>query len=75
LRPDFLKIANTLVTGIARDTIKRDIVEMLLHVAGKIGARCVAEGIESAEDAVECRRIGIPYGQGYFLGVPAREPW
>jgi EAL domain-containing protein (putative c-di-GMP-specific phosphodiesterase class I)/DNA-binding response OmpR family regulator len=75
LRPDFLKIANTLVTGLARDTIKRDIVEMLLHVAGKIGARCVAEGIESAEDAAECRRIGIPYGQGYFLGVPAREPW
>jgi len=75
LRPDFLKIANTLVTGLGRDTIKRDIVEMLLHVAGKIGARCVAEGIESAEDAAECRRIGIPYGQGYFLGVPAREPW
>jgi EAL domain-containing protein (putative c-di-GMP-specific phosphodiesterase class I) len=48
---------------------------MLLHVAGKIGARCVAEGIESAEDLEECRRIGIPYGQGYFLGAPAREPW
>jgi EAL domain-containing protein (putative c-di-GMP-specific phosphodiesterase class I)/DNA-binding response OmpR family regulator len=75
LKPDFLKIANTLVTGLSRDTIKRDIVEMLLHVAGKIGARCVAEGIESAEDLEECRRIGIPYGQGYFLGAPAPVSW
>ena len=71
LKPNFLKIANTLVTGLARDTIKRDIVEMLLHVAGRIEALCVAEGIESEEDLAECRRIGIPYGQGYFLGPPA----
>ncbi|HET7453634.1 MAG TPA: EAL domain-containing protein [Thermoanaerobaculia bacterium] len=71
LKPNFLKIANTLVTGLARDTIKRDIVEMLLHVAGRIEALCVAEGIESEEDLKECRRIGIPYGQGYFLGPPA----
>jgi EAL domain-containing protein (putative c-di-GMP-specific phosphodiesterase class I)/PleD family two-component response regulator len=71
LKPNFLKIANTLVTGLSRDTIKRDIVEMLLHVAGRIDALCVAEGIESAEDLEECRRIGIPYGQGYYLGPPA----
>jgi len=75
LRPNFLKIANTLVTGLSRDTIKRDIVEMLLHVAGRIGALCVAEGIESAEDLAECRKIGIPYGQGYFLGAPAARTW
>ncbi|HKB69957.1 MAG TPA: EAL domain-containing protein [Thermoanaerobaculia bacterium] len=70
LKPNFLKIANTLVTGLSRDTIKRDIVEMLLHVAARIDALCVAEGIESEEDLAECRRIGIPYGQGYFLGPP-----
>ena len=75
LRPNFLKIANTLVTGLSRDTIKRDIVEMLLHVAGRIGALCVAEGIESAEDLAECRKIGIPYGQGYFLGFPGARTW
>jgi len=74
LKPNFLKIANTLVTGLARDTIKRDIVEMLLHVAGRIDALCIAEGIESEEDLAECRRIGIPYGQGYFLGGPVSRP-
>jgi EAL domain-containing protein (putative c-di-GMP-specific phosphodiesterase class I)/DNA-binding response OmpR family regulator len=71
LKPDFLKVASTLVTGLARDPIKRDIVEMLLHVARRIDARCVAEGIETEEDLDECRRIGIPHGQGFFLGLPA----
>jgi len=59
------------VTGLARDPIKRDIVEMLLHVSRRIDARCVAEGIETEEDLDECRRIGIPHGQGFFLGLPA----
>lgn len=71
LRPNFLKIANTLVTGLAGDPIKRDIVEMLLHVADRIGAICVAEGIETIEDLEECRRIGIAYGQGFYLAQPA----
>jgi EAL domain-containing protein (putative c-di-GMP-specific phosphodiesterase class I)/DNA-binding response OmpR family regulator len=73
LRPNFLKVANTLVTGLADDPIKRDIVEMLLHVAHRIDAICVAEGIETERDLQECRRIGIPLGQGYFLGMP-QEP-
>lgn len=70
LRPNFLKVANSLVTGLATDSIKRDIVEMLLHLANRIDAICVAEGIETEQDLEECRRIGIPYGQGYFLGTP-----
>ncbi len=74
LRPNFLKVANTLVTGLADDPIKRDIVEMLLHVARRIDATCVAEGIETERDLEECRRIGIPMGQGYFLGVPQDPP-
>jgi len=70
LRPNYLKIANTLVTGMSEDSIKRDIVEMLLHVARRIDAICIAEGIETEADLDECRKIGIPYGQGYYLGAP-----
>jgi EAL domain-containing protein (putative c-di-GMP-specific phosphodiesterase class I)/DNA-binding response OmpR family regulator len=70
LKPDYLKVANTLVTGMAEDSIKRDIVEMLLHVSRRIQAVCVAEGIESESDLAECRRMGIPFGQGYKLGLP-----
>jgi len=74
LRPNFLKVANTLVTGLHADTIKRDVVEMLVNLARRIDAVCVAEGIETPEDLEECRRLGIPYGQGFFLGVPEEAP-
>ena len=74
LRPNFLKVANTLVTGLHADTIKRDVVEMLVNLARRIDATCVAEGIETPEDLEECRRLGIPLGQGFYLGVPEEVP-
>ncbi|HEV8118602.1 MAG TPA: EAL domain-containing protein [Thermoanaerobaculia bacterium] len=74
LRPNFLKVANTLVTGLHADTIKRDVVEMLVNLARRIDAVCVAEGIETPEDLEECRRLGVPYGQGFYLGVPEEIP-
>ncbi len=73
LRPNFLKVANTLITGLHQDTIKRDVVEMLVTLSRRIDATCVAEGIETPQDLEECRRLGIPYGQGYYIG-PKRRP-
>ncbi len=74
LRPSYLKVANTLITGLHADTIKRDVVEMLVNLSRRIDALCVAEGIETPEDLEECRRLGIPYGQGFYLGVPEDVP-
>lgn len=74
LRPNFLKVANTLITGLHDDTIKRDVVEMLVNLARRIDAVCIAEGIETPEDLDECRRLGIPYGQGFYIGVPEETP-
>jgi EAL domain-containing protein (putative c-di-GMP-specific phosphodiesterase class I)/DNA-binding response OmpR family regulator len=74
LKPDFIKVANTLVTGLRIDTIKRDVVEMLVNLARRIDAVCVAEGIETPEDLEQCRQLGIPYGQGFYLGVPSEVP-
>jgi EAL domain-containing protein (putative c-di-GMP-specific phosphodiesterase class I)/DNA-binding response OmpR family regulator len=74
LRPNYLKVANTLITGLHADTIKRDVVEMLVNLGRRIEAVCIAEGIETPQDLEECRRLGIPYGQGFYLGVPEEIP-
>src|SRR5664280_2678857 len=47
LRPNYLKISNYLVTGLHEDSIKRDVVEMLVRLAARIDAETVAEGIET----------------------------
>jgi EAL domain-containing protein (putative c-di-GMP-specific phosphodiesterase class I)/FixJ family two-component response regulator len=71
LRPNFLKISNYLVTGLHDDSIKRDVVEMLVRLAARIDAQTVAEGIETEEELNEVKSLGITFGQGYFLGRPA----
>jgi EAL domain-containing protein (putative c-di-GMP-specific phosphodiesterase class I)/CheY-like chemotaxis protein len=70
LRPNFLKISNTLVTGLHEDSIKRDVVEMLVRLAARIDGQTVAEGIETEEELSEVKRLGVNYGQGYLIGRP-----
>ena len=72
LRPNFLKISNTLVTGLHEDSIKRDVVEMLVRLAHRIDAQTVAEGIETEAEKAEIKGLGVTYGQGYLLGRPVR---
>jgi EAL domain-containing protein (putative c-di-GMP-specific phosphodiesterase class I) len=71
LRPQYLKISNYLVTGLHKDSIKRDVVEMLVRLAERIDAETVAEGLETEEEKAEVRSLGVTYGQGYLLGRPA----
>ncbi|MGE5716477.1 MAG: EAL domain-containing protein [Acidobacteriota bacterium] len=72
LRPQYLKISNYLVTGLHEDSIKRDVVEMLVRLAARIDAETVAEGIETEAEKAEVRRLGVAYGQGYLLGRPVQ---
>lgn len=70
LKPNFLKISNYLVGGLHDDSIKRDVVEMLVRLAVRIDAQTVAEGIETEEELAEVKRLGVTYGQGFLLGRP-----
>jgi EAL domain-containing protein (putative c-di-GMP-specific phosphodiesterase class I) len=70
LRPHFIKISDVLVRGIARSTVKREMLRSLRHIAETIDAVMVAEGIEHFEDVVAIRELGMRYGQGYYMARP-----
>jgi len=70
LRPHFIKISDVLVRGIARSTVKREMLRSLRHIAETIDAVMVAEGIEHMEDVVALRDLGLRYGQGYYMARP-----
>lgn len=70
LRPHFIKISDVLVRGIARSTVKREMLRSLRHIAETIDAVMVAEGIEHVEDVVALRDLGLRYGQGYYMARP-----
>ena len=70
LRPHFIKISDVLVRGIARSTVKREMLRSLRHIADTIDAVMIAEGIEHHEDVAALRDLGLRYGQGYYMARP-----
>jgi EAL domain-containing protein (putative c-di-GMP-specific phosphodiesterase class I)/DNA-binding response OmpR family regulator len=73
LSPDYLKITKGLVSTLAGEPIKQDLVRMLVDLASKIGAKTIAEGIETAEEYETCRNLGIDLMQGYYLAHPHEQ--
>jgi len=79
LRPAIIKLDRKLIAGIKPFSRQFRLVRAIVHLAHQMGAKVVAEGIESAEELHLVRDGGADYGQGYFLAYPAapppRVPW
>lgn len=70
LRPDYLKVDMSLVRGIHADPVKRALMETLVTFSDNIGCRLIAEGIEEEAELTTLMRMGVHFGQGYFLSRP-----
>jgi EAL domain-containing protein (putative c-di-GMP-specific phosphodiesterase class I) len=68
--PDVIKLDRTLVTGLSDDPVLQTLVRSLVDFGHGSGAKVVAEGVETAEDAASLRRLGVDYGQGWHHGRP-----
>ncbi len=73
LAPDYLKVTKSLVSAVASEPIKQDLVKMLVELAAKIGAKTIAEGIETVEEYETCRELGIDLLQGYYIAHPQEQ--
>jgi len=71
LEPKVVKLDRELVSGIDRAPRKRILVTYLLRMCEELGAKVVAEGIETIDELSCLRDLGIHFGQGYFLARPA----
>ncbi len=47
------------------------IIKALLGMAGGLGVRMVAEGVETTDQALRLQRLGCGFAQGYLFGRPA----
>jgi EAL domain-containing protein (putative c-di-GMP-specific phosphodiesterase class I) len=74
IEPDYLKFDVSLVHNIDRSLIKRSLLETLVELSERIGARVIAEGIEAASELETLRSLGVPLGQGRFLAPPQPVP-
>ncbi|MGO9148600.1 MAG: EAL domain-containing protein [Acidimicrobiales bacterium] len=81
LAPDIIKLDRELTSGIDHDPVRAALGTALVSFAARIGAKIIAEGIETAGELDVLRGLGIRYGQGYFLcrptsldSIPSRLP-
>ncbi len=73
LRPRFIKLDMSLIRGVDADAHKQSIVAMLCRFTESIGAKMVAEGVETEEEARALVDAGAHLLQGYLFGRPSTD--
>jgi EAL domain-containing protein (putative c-di-GMP-specific phosphodiesterase class I) len=70
LEPEYIKLDRIFVQGIDRDRRRQDLVQCMARMAETMGARLVAEGIETEDEFRTMQSLGVPLTQGFYLGRP-----
>ncbi|MBL8349486.1 MAG: EAL domain-containing protein [Burkholderiaceae bacterium] len=70
LRPSKVKIDRSFVTGLPGDEDDRVLVQAIVQLAGALGIRVVAEGVETVAQRDFLHRIGCSALQGFLISRP-----
>jgi diguanylate cyclase (GGDEF)-like protein len=70
---DYIKIDGSFVRGAGDDPVDYAVVDAIQRLARAVGARTIAESVESPESLGRVRALGIDFGQGHAIHVP--EPY
>ena len=74
LKPEIVKIDKYFSHELPRHPEKLQTMRALLQISQTLGSQVVAEGVETADELRLLRDLGIHFGQGWFLGLPAPQP-
>ena len=69
-RPDYLKVDRFFVKGVHADFYRDAVLESICHLAHRIGARVVAEGVDDDADLTALRALRFDLAQGYLPSAP-----
>jgi len=73
---DVVKIDGSFVRDMFNDPVDHAMISYTHAISQLRNQKTVAEYVETAEDVAELTKIGITYGQGYYLGKPkALSKW
>ncbi|MDG6774580.1 EAL domain-containing protein [Thiomicrorhabdus sp. ZW0627] len=67
---DVIKIDGSFVKDMHKDPSDKAVIRYIQEISALRNQETVAEYVETEQDVLELTRIGITYGQGYFLGKP-----
>ncbi len=70
LEVDYLKIDGSLVNKIMHSQRHAQIIKTIASFANAIGAKSIAENVETAEILEQIKSMGIHFAQGFHIGEP-----
>lgn len=70
VNPDIIKIDKAIITNIKSNSYNQEVFKSVINTAKRIGAMTVAEGVETADEAITCMLLGVDYFQGYYFSKP-----
>lgn len=73
LAADDLKIDRSFVSGIGQAAFDTAMVASLISLAHNLNVRCVAEGVETAQQLELLKQLGCDFAQGYLFSRPIDE--
>lgn len=71
LKPDIVKLDRGLVTAARDSDAKIAVIESLVSLSRRIGARVLGEGVETLDDLTELAALDVDYAQGWAIAAPA----
>ncbi len=73
INPDYIKLDMKLIRGIHQDGLKYALVKGMAELSKISRINLIAEGIESYEELETLSGLGVQYGQGYYIQMPAES--
>ena len=74
LGPEFVKLDLSLCRYVDLDKERYQLVQHLVDMALQANTAVIAEGIQSRTELGALRRLGVQFGQGYYLALPGKLP-
>jgi diguanylate cyclase (GGDEF)-like protein/PAS domain S-box-containing protein len=71
LQPDFVKLDKDIVQALP-DPVSSAVISAIVEITHAYGGKVLAECIETREQAIAARDLGVDLGQGWLFGRPVR---
>jgi EAL domain-containing protein (putative c-di-GMP-specific phosphodiesterase class I) len=72
-QPDIIKIDMALTRAVNRDPVRYEIARAVVELCARLHISVIAEGVETLDEAVTLRQLGVHLFQGYLFAKPAVE--
>jgi len=73
IKPDIIKLDINLIRNIDKDETKQFLCKAMIDFGKNANIKVIAEGIETEEELQMLIKLGVDFGQGYFLGIPRKS--